>query len=347
MVGNLNAQLSAWGRGLEALTEGKLHPSLIDQRKLQQAVHTLEGKANAVGRRLLHEGQNAIFKLPVSYLASRDGKISIIVHIPLVDQEPMEMFEYLPMPVEVKDFYLEISAPKLILGIDSRGQKGLELSHIELLRCLTEERHNGKIFICPNANLMRNDIRSTCLGSIFFNLPKVTEKQCQHFIMKKVSEDVRQVSDHEILMFSSQSETIAEKCQHGTRFFQINTGLVKHTIQPGCEVSTKDFTFKHPTDIETTENFVRSEIVTTKFNVIEASSEKVHRAIDALRKLVVIEKINTDQIEHWISNENDETKDLVINRIMSVAAGSIGLLAAATIIFMFIKFKMSKPRNDK
>jgi len=31
MVGNLNAQLSAWGRGLEALTEGKLHPSLIDQ----------------------------------------------------------------------------------------------------------------------------------------------------------------------------------------------------------------------------------------------------------------------------------------------------------------------------
>ncbi len=31
MVGNLNTQLSAWGRGLEALTEGKLHPSLIDQ----------------------------------------------------------------------------------------------------------------------------------------------------------------------------------------------------------------------------------------------------------------------------------------------------------------------------
>ncbi len=31
MLGNLNAQLSAWGRGLEALTEGKLHPSLINQ----------------------------------------------------------------------------------------------------------------------------------------------------------------------------------------------------------------------------------------------------------------------------------------------------------------------------
>jgi hypothetical protein len=34
MVGNLNAKLSAWGRGLEALTKGKLHPSLIDQQKL-------------------------------------------------------------------------------------------------------------------------------------------------------------------------------------------------------------------------------------------------------------------------------------------------------------------------
>jgi len=167
----------------------------------------------------------------------------------------MEMFEYLPMPVEVKDFYLEISAPKLILDIDSRGQKGLELSHIELLRCLTEERHNGKIFICPNANLMRNDIRSTCFGSIFFNLPKVIEKRCQHFIMKKVSEDVRLVSDHEILMFSAQSKTI-KKCQQSTQFFQIKALLVKQMIQPGCEVSTKDFTFKHPTDFEMTENFV-------------------------------------------------------------------------------------------
>jgi hypothetical protein len=182
------------------------------------------------------------------------------------------------MLVEVNDFYLEITAPKQILGIDNRGQKGLELSHIELLRCLTEERHNGKIFICPNANLMRNDIRSTCLGSIFFNLPKVIEKRCQHFIMKKVSEDVRQVSDHKILMFSTQSETITEKCQHGTQFLQIKAGLVKQTIQPGCKVSTKDFTFKHPTDIEMSENFARSEIVTTKFNVIKNSSKKVHRA---------------------------------------------------------------------
>jgi hypothetical protein len=152
--------------------------------------------------------------MPVSQLALRDGKISIMVHIPLVDQELMEMFEYLPMPVEVKDFNLEITAPKLIFGINNRGQKGLELSHIELLRCLTEERHNGKIFICPNANLMRHHISSTGLGSIFFNLPKVIEKRCQHLIMKKVAEDVRQVSDHKILMFSTQSETIVEKCRH-------------------------------------------------------------------------------------------------------------------------------------
>jgi hypothetical protein len=61
----------------------------------------------------------------------------------------------------------------------------------------------------------------------------------------------------------------------------------------------------------------------------------------------VKEKINTDQIDQWISNNNKETKDLMINHIMSVSAGSVRLLAAATIIFMFIKFKMSKRHNDK
>jgi len=61
----------------------------------------------------------------------------------------------------------------------------------------------------------------------------------------------------------------------------------------------------------------------------------------------VVEKINTDQISQWISNDNEETKDLVINRIMKVTAGSVRLLAAAIIIFMFIKFKMSKRQNNK
>jgi hypothetical protein len=36
----------------------------------------------------------------------------------------------------------------------------------------------------------------------------------------------------------------------------------------------------------------------------------------------VKEKINTDQIEQWISNNNKEMKELMINHIMSVAAGS-------------------------
>jgi hypothetical protein len=53
----------------------------------------------------------------------------------------------------------------------------------------------------------------------------------------------------------------------------------------------------------------------------------------------VIEKINTDQIEQWISNENDEMKDLMVNCIMSVSAGSIRLLAAATLIFCLLNLK--------
>jgi hypothetical protein len=107
-------------------------------------------------------------------------------------------------------------------------------------------------------------------------------------------------------------------------------------IQPWCEVSTKDFTFKHPTNIETTENFFRSEIVTAKFNVIENSSEKVHQVIDALKMLAVVEKISTDQIKNWICREHDETKDLVINHIMSVTVGSIGLLTAAPFFHPYV-----------
>jgi len=186
------------------LTEGKLHPSLIDQTNENLNIQSTHWK----GKPMLLD-DDCFMKVK-----TRSSKCQFCTWHREMEKSPSLFTFHWRTKNQWKCsnicpclyFYLEITAPKLILGIINRGQKGLELSHIKLLRCLTKERHNGKIFICPNANLMRNDIRLTCLGSIFFNLPKVVKKRCQHFIMKKVSEDVRQVSDREILMFSMQSE---------------------------------------------------------------------------------------------------------------------------------------------
>lgn len=75
LISGFNAELSARGRGLEALANGKLHPALPNHGKLRHAISAIDGKAKAIGRRILHDDENAVFRAPVSYLATEEGRI--------------------------------------------------------------------------------------------------------------------------------------------------------------------------------------------------------------------------------------------------------------------------------
>lgn len=348
MVNTLCAELNAWGRGLELLTNGKLHPALVEHRRLRQAISHIEEKARLAGRRLLHDNGNGIFKAPVSYLATEDGKIIFIVHIALVDQSPMELFEYLSTPVSAKNLYLEITANKKVFATDDRGQAGIEMTQEDLLRCKTEERHNGKTFICTNANLIRNDIRKTCMGAIFFGHEDEIELRCDHTLAREINEDVRQIATNEILIFSKENSTIIEKCKNGTTYQTVMKGLVRKATKPGCEITTREFSFKSQVDIETEENFIRREVETTKFGFLESrTDEKIQRAVEALKQLKEPERIRTDDIEEWINNESNDDWTSGAHLVMSATAGIISFLAVITILYLFVQYRRSRVHNDQ
>lgn len=342
VVNNFNAELSAWGRGLESLANGKLHPSLTDHGKLRHAISVIDGKAKAAGRRILHDNDNAIFTAPVSYLATSEGNIIFIAHIPLVEQEPLELFEYLSTPVKHEDFYLEVTAQNRILAMDSRGQTGLEMSHEDLLRCQSEEQHNGQMFICSNTNLVRNDIRSTCLGAIFFNRQQEVEERCEHLLMRNITEQVRQISKTEIMVFANTETTVTEKCRNGTRFHQIMGGLVKMSTVPGCELSTKDFTFRSLEDIDLSENSVERKIRTTKFAFLKQRTDKeIQEALRSLKEMKEPEHIKVDQLEAWMKERDQDTWSDNMSSAKAGVAGAIGFLAIVAILSLFIKYKLS------
>ena len=146
-----------------------------------------------------------------------------------------------------------MTATDRIFALDSRGQKGLEMSHEDLLRCQTEERHKGQIFVCGNTNLIWNDIRMTCLGAIFFNHHE-DEQRCDHLLTNTFTERVRQVSRTEVLIFAASNMTVTEKFKNGTQYHPIKEGLVWKATAPGCQLSTRDFTFRSLEDINLSEN---------------------------------------------------------------------------------------------
>lgn len=344
LIQNFNTELSAWGRGMESLAEGHLHPSLVDKQKLHQAISAIEEQARKSGRRLLHENKSQIYRAPTSFLATEDEKIIFITHVPLVEQQPLEMFELLPSMKRIHNIVMEVSAEKQILATDSRGQTGIEMTQLDLLRCQREDRHNGRFFICPDANVFRNEIRKTCLGGMFFSHQNEIEERCLHTIRLEDKEDLVQIEKDEILLFSQENTTLIEKCSNGTHYHQVAAGITRKKTRFGCELTTKEFTFKSPKDIDEDKNFIVRRFQAQKFLFVNnQTANSIHKAITALKALNNPDKIRVEQIQAWIEQDSATTRNWGINLSISSIVGFIGILLIAFIIIMYIKFR----KNNK
>ena len=108
LVNNLNAELSAWGRGLDALSNGRLHPTLINPASLKKGLEETVEKARLFGLRPLHKEVSYIYKNPISFIATENLEIIIFVHVPLVEQDPLHLFEYLAIPIRIDDIFITI-----------------------------------------------------------------------------------------------------------------------------------------------------------------------------------------------------------------------------------------------
>ena len=222
------------------------------------------------------------------------------------------------------------------------------MSHEELLRCQTEEQHNGQIFICPNTNLIWNDIRSTCLGAIFFSHQAELEGRCDHRMVKTIAEQARQISKNEILIFTDRNLTVTEKCRNGTRYHQVMEGLVRKSTEPGCELSTRDFTFRSLEDIDLSENHVEREIRTTKFGLLQGwTDNRIKEALKALRGMKEPEHVNVDQLKIWLQEDEKDSWSNWTSWTMTGVAGVVGLSAVLSILFLFWRYKLSKNANEK
>jgi hypothetical protein len=282
----------------------------------------------------------------VSYLATENGKIVFIVHVALVESKEMDLFEFISTPVKVQDMTLEVRPSQRVLAIDDKGHTGLEMSHDELVRCQAEERHDGRIFLCPNANLIRNEIRKTCLGGIFFGLQEEIDGKCDHVIHREKSEEVKQIGKNEILIFSERNQTLIEKCSNGTRYHWISEGLVARKVEAGCELSTRDFTFKALKEIDSDENFLRREIQTKKFGFLQdKTGPELREALRALQGLKEPEIIDVKQLESWIKDRESQAWTAQTNWTVTGLAGMAGIVAVFAIIFLFVKHKLSSKKN--
>lgn len=339
------AEVSAWGRGLEALLQGQLHPTVVNHAKLQETLRSLSRAAKRHGLKPLHQDPSSIFKADISYVATQENQITVYVHLPYVDSEPLDLFEHLPVPFEHDQLLLTVDSEKNVIASDEIGMVGTELSSSDLLHCHSVKTHHGIVYACPHSNLLNRQIRKTCLGSLLFGDTTTAAQTCRQRVQRaETTEDFAiQIRPETLVVYSKSNSTVIETCSNGTKKLQTVAGLSVVTATKGCKMSGKAFLLRPEFSI-----FSEADIFDSMatFNVKDLMPVEGSNSADIKRALEEIEKIEEPKprslavLQTWIRNSDQSFRNNTIN--MAVASGAV-LIAGA--LFAFIAWQFCRHRR--
>ena len=345
IAANLNAQLSAWGRGLEGLSQGILHPSLVSKSAMKTAFLQIKENAEKVGLKTLHKDYQSVFRNPISYLATKDEEIVVMVHVPLVEQEPMELFEYLPIPIQVGEIFITLEGQKTLLATDLYGHQGLEMSESELVKCSTEDLHNGKLYVCPNANLLTNRIRNSCLGAIYYGHQKAALKLCyQHVQLPKGQDEfIKQISEKTVALYTKENLTVRRSCNGKVEILSNVTGLTTIEVPSGCKLVTENYTFKSSLIIDVETDFTKRimEIPHASF-FNETSVEQIKAHLENLNRIQNPKKIHLETLNKWIKEEEAKSFSSTFSLTSNLVA-IVGCVVVVVILgFLYLRYRKAR-----
>ena len=337
-----NAELSSWGRGVEALLFGNLDPTLLDSTSLQQALSQLDVSVKEYGLKRLHSDFSSIYKSDISYVATSDFKITIFVHVPLVHRDPINLLEYVPVPFIHDELMLTIESPKEILATDKSGEVGLELTKTDLLHCRVENTRSGNTYVCPNTNLMRSNIQETCLGSLYMGSVQTLRKKCSHFV-KRIEDDEEfaiQTGTNKFLIFAKDNQTIVKGCSNGTHLLTGKRGLKEIIVEPHCHVTTGQHYFWPQLKFDISGDFIAK---TTEIDINEiwgqSPRETVSEAYTELNKISPMPKRDLNDLKNWIAFNKQSSMHSAMSFGVSVPALVLGLIVFTVIAFVFCAYK--------
>jgi len=345
LINNLNAELFAWGRGLDALSQGRLHPTLINPEKLRIGFQQAVEKAKKFGLRPIHTEMSDIYKNPISYLATKELQIIVIVHIPLIGQEPLNLFEHLAIPTKMDDIFITVEGRKNILASDLQGQQGLELEELDLLRCQTEDRKNGKLFICPNTNLVKNNIRKSCLGALFYGHQKEVMEHCDYYphTLEGKEEFAKQIAVDRIIYFTRANVTVLEACPTQIRTLANITGLTTITVAPGCRLMTENYIFKSPIIIDQNSDFIKRKIRIPRISLLPKNeTEDIKTHLEALKKLKNPNKVHLAELNQWIQKMDKENTQQAIGFSLHLLTLTLGIFLLCAFVFLYICYRKAR-----
>ena len=337
-----NIQMNRWGNGMTQLLHGQMSPLLIKNKAMMKAIEELKTKVEEKGFRLLKDSPSDIYKEEISYIVE-GNVIHVYVHLPIIEREPLTLYEHINIPffASNKGDLVTLEADKTILAIDESNHNGMELTPEELSGCKRQPHHDGNIFLCGTANLVRTNVYETCLGLLFSGSQdsERIKAKCKLYISKEESFG-QQITKTSFLLFNKNSKKLTQKCGNSQKHEMVE-GLTKVDTTPGCQAFTDDYIFYSKIDVTMEAEFIN---LPRKINFTfhETALNELADAYHELSKITAPKKRSIESVRSWLEKEKSKRNMYFYGLIGFGIAMILSISILCYLGFTYLKYKRAK-----
>jgi len=217
--------------GIVAAMQQRLDPNLIEVDQIIEAVDDLREKAGKAGFDLPALELSWIYQLPAGFLAHKNGKFLVFVHIPIhIPGNVLMLYEFMKIPVainaSVHSITIEPEGKYIAVNPDRDGF--LILTERDLDKCIKVGEHH----MCPKSNFQHKKPSSFCLSALYWRDKNAAHKMCKTAIATDAVQIIQTEADS-FYIFHPEKRTLIIQCGRkeekieewrGSRLIKITSG---------------------------------------------------------------------------------------------------------------------------
>jgi hypothetical protein len=214
-----------------------LSVDLLDSAQLRHIFDMAAQKAKAHQYQLMLRHPSDLFLIETSYLHNGQD-MHLILHVPMAPADSiLWLFQLHPFPLPFTETHFVMPDPSnQILAISSGiNHLSMEMSVANLMGC----HHINSAYLCERHGIMRRELNSTCLGSLYVQDFSGANQVCELKIVEQ-NETVLQLQDNWYLVYSPTAFTSYFIClnKSNSEVF-IKMGPNRIFISPSCRMRLK------------------------------------------------------------------------------------------------------------
>jgi hypothetical protein len=334
-ISTLRQTISCIGNGIEKLLTNRVPLCFLSSVQTEKALNGILDKGRKLGLEMVSPHLASFLQYETSFLIVQN-QIHIYVHVPLFNPtRRMDLLKFSNAPIPILPTLSFAFAPtEEYLGIDTNGLHATISQH----QVSTSKKY-GEYFFSESAIVMKKNLSSTCLGSIYSQNYKTLKSTCPAIFIK-TTEAITTVAQNEYILITKTPQTIQVKCQGKTEHIAVDTELHLKLNQP-CEVTTKEHVIQTGYDLSVNEEVKKWPM---NWNVTEHLFGLESHALESIvedLKLIKDHPTPIRDLHQLINNLTHKTT----NTITLIVLTTLALVLLGMITFLIVRYCHLRKQN--